>query len=95
MEHDHRFMAQIVAPPVVDRPASEAAARALQLFSVASQGVNSLTKVLLTRNSPVQFASPVSAVRGAAAALAPCPHSALLMLMRFGVCAGSVRALQL
>lgn len=45
--HDHRFMAQIVAPPVADRPIGEAAARALQLVSVASQGVNNLTKVVL------------------------------------------------
>lgn len=43
--HDHRWMAQLVAPPCVDRPVGEAATRALQLVSVASTGVNNLTKV--------------------------------------------------
>lgn len=38
-------MSQLVAPPMVDRPATDAATRALQLVSVASQGVNNLTKV--------------------------------------------------
>jgi hypothetical protein len=44
VQHDHRWIAQLVAPPLVDRPATEAATRALQLVSVASQGVNNLTK---------------------------------------------------
>lgn len=67
MAHDHRFIAQIVAPPAVDRPVGEAAARAVQLFSVASQGVNNLTKVPTIVNSAqntkqlsphVRFSSP-------------------------------------
>jgi hypothetical protein len=45
VKHDHRWISQLVAPPVVDKPATEAATRALQLVSVASQGVNNLTKV--------------------------------------------------
>lgn len=41
----HRWMAAIVAPPLVDAPMSDGAARALQLVSVALQGVNNMTKV--------------------------------------------------
>ena len=43
--HDLRWMASIVAPPLADMPLSDSAARGLQLVSVASQGVNQLTKV--------------------------------------------------
>jgi len=60
MAHDHRFIAQIVAPPAVDRPLGEAAARALQLFSVASQGVNNLTKVptvVISAQNKINFAA--------------------------------------
>lgn len=48
-QYDFRWMASVVAPPLVDVPLSDAAARALQLVSVASQGVNPATKEKVVR----------------------------------------------